>query len=407
MDVYAEAVAVVKKLNTAGHTAYFAGGWVRDHVMEYDSYDIDIATDATPEEITSLFSRTVQVGAAFGVVVVLSGAHQFEVATFRRDIEYRDGRKPHAVSFCSPKEDALRRDFTINGMFYDPLEHKIYDYVGGVEDIHRGIIRTIGNPYDRFLEDRLRMVRAFRFSARFNFHLDREAEEAVLATKDKLFPSVAIERVWQELGKMAAAPRFDQALVEMHRLSLLTVIFPQLEGLHLNDLKERVAPFSRFPKETPPILYLLQLFPEAAVQQMRDFCRYFKTSRKEMAVVEHYWRLKELVAQKGLDLVAWAHFFSLSDALLYLKVMEKTLPEEERSGFFEEKAQIRNRLQRHVQRIIERRPVVTGKLLKEEGIDSGMHLGRLLEEAERIAIEEDLEESGEVLQRLKESPIWP
>ena len=146
------ALRIVQKLNMAGYTAYFAGGWVRDHVMGRESDDIDIATSASPEKILDLFPRTLVVGLSFGVVIVMMEGHPFEVATFRTDIGYSNGRTPDGILFSSPREDALRRDFTINGMFFDPVEKKIYDYIGGMEDIHKGVIRTIGDPYERFLK---------------------------------------------------------------------------------------------------------------------------------------------------------------------------------------------------------------------------------------------------------------
>ena len=146
--------------------------------------DIDIATSASPEEILDLFPNTLVVGIAFGVVIVQMEGHAFEVATFRKDIEYENGRTPSRIEWCAPREDALRRDFTINGMFYDPLEHKVFDYVGGVDDIKKRVIRTIGDPYERFREDRLRMVRAFRFSLRFGFVIDKLTQEAIRANAE-------------------------------------------------------------------------------------------------------------------------------------------------------------------------------------------------------------------------------
>ena len=178
-DAFKHAKSIVAKLSRAGYTAYFAGGWVRDYVMGHPSEDIDIATNAAPAEIMDLFPHTILVGLAFGVVIVVIEGHQFEVATFRKDLQYIDGRHPQGIEMSTPREDALRRDFTINGMFYDPLEEVIHDFVHGQEDIRLGIIRTIGNPHERFFEDRLRMLRAFRFSSRFSFSIDPETQEAI------------------------------------------------------------------------------------------------------------------------------------------------------------------------------------------------------------------------------------
>ena len=258
------AVQIIKKLIKAGYTAYFAGGWVRDFVMKHPSSDIDIATDATPDVILDLFPRTIFVGLAFGVVIVVHEGHQFEVSTFRKDLRYEGGRRPAEIEFSDASEDALRRDFTINGMFFDPIDEKIIDYVNGIEDIKKGIIRTIGDADERFIEDRLRMIRAVRFAARFGFNIDITTQEAIRENADTLFPAVAMERVWQEFYKMSAYPRFDHALVELHRLGLLQVIFPTLAEIHLHDIKVRVEPLPHYPKQFPTILALMALFPESS-----------------------------------------------------------------------------------------------------------------------------------------------
>src|SRR5438128_1155410 len=186
------ATSIVRRLREAGHTAYFAGGCVRDMVRGVEPHDFDIATSATPEQVQALFGKTVPVGAAFGVVLVMEGGHQFEVATFRSDEAYIDGRRPASVRYGSPAEDAHRRDFTINGLFYDPLTStggagvpacdsmggglgqpalpgQVIDYVGGREDIERKLVRTIGEPRHRFTEDKLRLLRCVRFAANLGY----------------------------------------------------------------------------------------------------------------------------------------------------------------------------------------------------------------------------------------------
>lgn len=142
-----QAFVIVDTLSKAGFIAYYAGGWVRDLLLQHPSDDIDIATNAPPETIQALFPHTVPLGIAFGIVLVIIDHHGYEVATFRKDIDYKDGRRPNRIEFATAMEDAKRRDFTINGMFYDPLEEKILDYVGGQEDLQKKIIRAIGNPH--------------------------------------------------------------------------------------------------------------------------------------------------------------------------------------------------------------------------------------------------------------------
>jgi len=407
VQVYKKAEHIVHKLRAHGHTAYFAGGWVRDHVMGHDCDDIDIATSAEPQEILDLFSQTILVGLAFGVVVVVIDGHQYEVATFRKDLEYVNGRKPEGVHYCSAKEDALRRDFTINGMFYDPVEHEIIDYVGGVEDIDRGVIRTIGNPYERFREDRLRMIRAFRFAARFGFHLDEDMQEAIRANALTLFPPVAIERVWQEFKKMAAYPRMDFALIEMHRLDLLPVIFPELEGLHLNELKRRLLHFEHYPSKTPAILYLTALFPDSTLEEMLDRCRYLKMSREELRWVELYWKGKQLMeSESQTDVVEWVYFFAKPAAATIIEVLAEELHSAEKQAVIEQIARKKQCLQKHIDRVIAKTPLVSGKDLKKHGIVSGIAMGELMRLAERLAIEQDLHDSEAVIAKLKGSVHW-
>src|ERR1700685_3736034 len=157
------AAAVGQRLQDAGFGAFVVGGCVRDFLLGREPQDFDIATDARPAQVEKLFSKTIPVGKKFGVIIVVEQGHQFQVATFRAEAEYRDGRRPEKVFFANAEADALRRDFTVNGLFYDPLTKQIHDWVGGEKDLRAKIIRTIGAPEDRFAEDHLRMLRAVRF----------------------------------------------------------------------------------------------------------------------------------------------------------------------------------------------------------------------------------------------------
>src|SRR6266404_6036244 len=165
---------IARRLREAGHAAYFTGGSVRDFVRGQIPKDFDVATDARPEVVQKIFPRTYAVGAHFGVIVVLENRFQFEVATFRSDDVYVDGRRPSAVHFSSPKEDAKRRDFTINGMFFEPEKNEVIDFVGGRADLEATLIRAIGDPAQRFAEDRLRMLRAVRFATVLDYRIDKQ-----------------------------------------------------------------------------------------------------------------------------------------------------------------------------------------------------------------------------------------
>jgi poly(A) polymerase len=166
------AAGIVARLREQGHVAYFAGGCVRDLLRGVTPKDIDIATDARPEKVQKLFPRTYAVGAHFGVIVVLQDGLQFEVATFRSDGAYVDGRRPESVTFATAEEDAARRDFTINGMFFDPVPEQVIDFVDGRADLESRLVRAIGDPAQRFAEDRLRMLRAVRFATTLGFDID-------------------------------------------------------------------------------------------------------------------------------------------------------------------------------------------------------------------------------------------
>lgn len=240
MSCFDVAYRIVQQLKSHGFTAYFAGGWVRDFLMNHPSDDIDIATDATTQDISRIFEKTIPVGIQFGIIIVVLEDHHFEVATFRKDHGYEDGRRPIGVEQASPEEDARRRDFTINGMFYDPLEEKILDYVGGQQDLEKKLVKAIGNPHQRFIEDRLRMIRAIRYSCRFQFNLDDNTKNAIITHANSLFPSVAIERVWQEFSKMAQFGDFRKFLISLHEVELLQTIFPDLKQIDTQTLVNRL-----------------------------------------------------------------------------------------------------------------------------------------------------------------------
>jgi len=402
MDSRAHATAIVRKLVEAGYVAYFAGGWVRDFTLGHPSEDIDIATDAPPDKIMDLFPRTLLVGLAFGVVIVIIEGHQFEVATFRRDVHYIDGRRPEKIELSTAHEDAYRRDFTINGMFYDPIEDVVHDFVQGYDDIKKGVIRTIGDPHQRFGEDRLRMIRAIRFAARFGFVIDPETRQAIMENAETLFPAVAMERIWQEFNKMAAYPNFDKAIMDMHSLGLLRVIFPELEQLHLNDLRHRLDAFHHFPNESPTILYLMEIFQSESIDRKCEICRRLRVSNQNIELVEFCDSVSQQLSTGGIrEDVEWAHLYAHRDTRLCLEVIAaRILNQQERAAFLEEHARREEALRPHIERIRKGKPLVTASLLQQHGILPGKQMGLLLKEAERIAINENCHDPQIIINRL-------
>ena len=223
----ATATRLVERLRAAGHEAFFAGGCVRDMLLGKEAHDIDIATSAKPEEVQHLFPRTVAVGAAFGVIVVLEDDFEFQVATFRSDGAYKDGRHPESVSFTTAEGDAKRRDFTVNGLFYDPIEKKIIDHVGGESDLKAGILRSIGNPEERFSEDKLRLIRCIRFGASLGFQIEEETWKAVCRMAPQI-TVVSAERLRDELVKIFTHPSRVRGFDLLDASGLLEILLPEV-----------------------------------------------------------------------------------------------------------------------------------------------------------------------------------
>ena len=222
------AVEIVRRLRDAGHVALLAGGCVRDMLLNRSPDDYDVATDAVPERVVELFGRTRQVGAQFGVVLVRQGGVWTEVATFRSDLSYQDGRHPVGVTFSGPEEDAQRRDFTINGMFYDPIADEVIDYVSGQDDLRAGLIRTIGPAEQRFAEDHLRLIRAVRFASRFQFAVAPETDQAIRRHAADL-GRVSAERIREELEKILGDRHRAGAVRQLGDLGLLGHLWPEAD----------------------------------------------------------------------------------------------------------------------------------------------------------------------------------
>jgi poly(A) polymerase len=237
------ATAIVRRLQAGHFSAFWVGGCVRDFLLGREPGDYDIATSALPEQIEQLFKRTVAVGRKFGVMLVVEEEHQFQIATFRAEADYRDGRHPETVSFGDARADALRRDFTINGLFYDPVAEKLHDWVGGEADLKRGIIRTIGAAEERFAEDHLRLLRALRLAAQLGFQIEPRTFDALRANAARI-KTVSAERVRDELIKLFApgrSPSFSLSRSTLKR-ELQPAAARGLELLHDSGLLEHILP---------------------------------------------------------------------------------------------------------------------------------------------------------------------
>ncbi|MFQ5663909.1 MAG: CCA tRNA nucleotidyltransferase [Terriglobia bacterium] len=223
-----KATAVVRRLVEAGHQAYWAGGCVRDLLLGREPADYDVATSARPEEVLRLFARAVTVGAQFGVIKAQVEGEEIEIATFRSDHGTQDGRHPREVRYArTPEQDVRRRDFTINGLLYDPLKDEVVDFVGGREDLRAGLIRTIGEPQERFGEDKLRLLRAIRFSARFGYRIEENTWAALRANRASI-TQVSRERIRDELLKMLTEGGAGRAFELLDASGLLEILLPQV-----------------------------------------------------------------------------------------------------------------------------------------------------------------------------------
>ena len=220
------ALKIVEALTQAGHTAYFAGGAVRDQLLDRKINDVDIATSAKPEDVEKLFPKTHPLGREFGVMLIIFKRHAFEVASFRGEENY-DGRRPGNVFFTNAEEDTKRRDFTVNGLFYDPLKKKVLDFVNGQHDLKLKVIRFIGNPDERVREDHLRLLRAVRFRNTLNFEYEPKTAEAV-TRHAMLIQQISGERIRDELNKMLENENRGQAIRDLEYFGLLEILVPEL-----------------------------------------------------------------------------------------------------------------------------------------------------------------------------------
>ena len=292
------ALQIVKKLRSDGHVAFLAGGCVRDMLLNRTPKDYDVATDARPNRVQELFPKARLVGAKFGVVLVRKSGFDVEVATFRSDGPYSDGRHPDAVVFGTEMEDARRRDFTINGLFLDPLDDRVIDYVGGREDLTAGIIRTIGDPEHRFAEDHLRMLRAVRLAARLGFTIEPHTASAIERLASNL-RAISPERIWQELEEILTAPTRAIGWTLLVQLGLCDHFATGLmvresllaPTLHLDSaIQRRLTALPNEPID--PGLALAALLCDGGVDAAKDICRALRLSNRLTQTV--VWLVRSL-----------------------------------------------------------------------------------------------------------------
>lgn len=380
--LYREATSLVRFLRSKGHVVLFAGGAVRDMVLQNELQDIDIATDATTRELLSFFPKAIQVGVQFGVIRVLQKGHEFEIATFRTEEAYEDGRHPSIVHESrSYQEDAQRRDFTINGLFFDPLEDQIFDCVGGLLDIQNKLIRTIGRAEERFSEDKLRVVRAIRFSHVLSFPIHDDTKKAMVDFAPLVPRFVSGERIWDEFSKMEKKNVFREAILSMYEIGLWDALFPF--GMKKEELIRRVQLFKELP--TKP----LSLFFAALLYDQKDLSLYvkehFRLSNSDTLAISNFQILLHGFSKK-VDDRSFVKFLSLEyscEALCYIAYLLSPDP----VAWYELILQKREELLPWIEQQKSHKYVIRGKDLFEHGITPGKEMGALLEEAFALSIQ--------------------
>jgi len=413
---------IVAQLQQAGFAAFWVGGCVRDFLLGRAPQDFDIATDAKPEQVEKLFRKTIPVGKKFGVIIVVEGGHQFQVATFRAEADYQDGRRPEKVVFANAEADALRRDFTVNGLFYDPLTEKIHDWVAGEKDLRAKTIRTIGKPEERFGEDHLRMLRAVRFAAQLNFEIEPKTFAAVqtFATKIQV---ISAERVRDELLKLFCPSHASRGLVLLRDSGLLPFVLPELvatiaceqspdfhpEGSVFNHIGLMLEKLPADAHESLPWAVLLHDIakPVTAERDAPTGRIHFHGHEKIGAVMaETILRRLKFPNQQTEEIVeAVRHHMQFKDVKLMRKatlrrlLMRKTFPLElelhrldclgssgnlENYNFLlEQAAELKNQPQIHP-------PLLTGNDLMALGVKPGKELGALLAEIRERQLADEL-----------------
>jgi poly(A) polymerase len=374
------ALEIVRRLRAAGFEAYWAGGCVRDELLGRTAKDYDVATSAAPAEVRELFGhrRTLAIGAAFGVITVKGPrpAGMVEVATFRQDAGYSDGRHPDHVTFSSAREDALRRDFTINGLFFDPVESRVIDYVGGQEDIMRRLVRAIGQPEQRFGEDKLRMLRAVRFSATFDFALEEATANAIRRMAGQI-TVVSPERIAQEMRRVLVVPGAATAVRLLIETRLAEVVLPEIvpsddEGRRRLD--RAVEILQRLREPGFPLALAVVVGEMVDAEGVRQIGARWRLSNKE--IDRAAWLVEHRTALVGARTTKW----SVLQPLLIADGAEDLIAQHEAaSPEGSEEAAWCRQLLAQPREVLDPPPLLTGDDLREQGIPPGPIYRPLLE----------------------------
>lgn len=370
-------IKVIRRLHRNGFQALLAGGCVRDMLLSRRAKDYDVATDARPKDVIRLFKRTLKVGAQFGVVIVLIEGRQVEVATFRTETGYADGRHPDAVEFAGAAEDAARRDFTINGMFYDPLTERVIDYVNGQADLKRKILRTIGKPTERFGEDYLRMLRAIRFSTQLGFAIKPSTWSAICSNAGKI-RKISGERIAMELEGILAGPNRAAGVLMLNKSGLTEKVFPGLVG---RQAQYAVAVLGQLRKKVDFALALAGLFAGCEVKFVVEKLNVLKLSRNRIKHIKFLLSNRDTLLDEWMSLarlkklLAGPYFWDLYELQ---RAIQKTKGDGRKS--MAALINLRRRIKALGDIELRPKPLLNGHDLIRLGAVSGPGLGQLAEE---------------------------
>lgn len=389
------AIHIIRTLHRNGFQALLAGGCVRDMLMSRQAKDYDVATDALPPQVSEIFSRTIQVGAQFGVVIVLIDSQQVEVATFRTEADYTDGRHPSTVSFSTPKEDAARRDFTINGMFFDPLKEQVIDFVNGREDLQKKIIRTIGQPLERFNEDYLRILRAVRFSTQLNFAIEDNTWRSVCELSDRI-TNISGERISMELQGILCDINRTRGIKLLQDSKLLEHIF---DGFTADRAGFAAKVLKYLPDQVDYGLAIAALFSKFETAEALNKLQVLMLSndhKKQIAFLLDNrgklldWDMKLAELKKILANPFYNQLFELQLAIL--KADELSL---------DPLHKFRKRSEKLKGIDLQPEPLVNGSDLIEVGFSPGPFLGQVLNEVYDLQLEEKISQKNQALEYAK------
>lgn len=385
------ALAIIEKLFSMGYPTVIAGGSVRDSLLGLPAKDLDIATAAPPDVVERAFPKTLAVGKAFGTIVVLAEGLQFEVTTFRSDGEYKNGRHPESVTFTDMEEDAKRRDFTVNALFYDPLNETVIDFVGGMEDLKHKRLQAVGDAEVRFTEDRLRMLRAVRFVGQLGFQLDESSMTAIQKLHQSL-ATVSAERVFNELRRLLESRFVNDGLTCLLRSQLYRVCWPELEGFDVQSLA-RYEAFLGWENIFSAIMLEQNAKPDVRLQGWKAPRESLRRVQEQIQSVKILLRESSTRAERAR--ILGGDLFSEVLVLASGQSEDKKKIEEYISEFLEISGQ-KGRLPE---------PFVNGQDLLKAGFEPGAKMGQVLRSLYDAQLEGRIRSKAEALERIADFKV--